>query len=87
MNIQTEKLELMQLLLATEDVTILQSIRDIFGTSRQDDMLEIVGQTSDGEPITKKDLIDRAIESNKAIAEGRVTSIENLEKEMENWSS
>ena len=45
----------------------------------------IAGYKPDGGPITKSELVARARDSNKAIKEGRVISIEDLEKESENW--
>jgi hypothetical protein len=45
----------------------------------------IVGYNPGGEPIAKSELITRAKASNKAIEEGRVIGIEDLEKESENW--
>lgn len=36
-------------------------------------------------PLTKAELIQRAMESEEAIREGRVITIEELEREMKNW--
>lgn len=83
MNIQAEKLELMQLLLDTEDVSILKTIRDVFGANRADNMSEIVGQTPHGQPITKRDLIERDKQADRDFAEGNVITLEELRKESE----
>lgn len=81
MDIKAEKLYLIEQLAKLEDVKIIQQIKDII--SSQSD--PIVGYKPGGKPITKSELIARAKASNKAIKEGRVISIEDLEKESENW--
>jgi hypothetical protein len=48
-------------------------------------MILVAGYTPNGESITKSELIARAKTSNKAIEEGKLSSIEDLEKESENW--
>ena len=77
MDVQAEKLYLIEQLTRLQDVRIIQQIKEII-----DARLEpIVGCQPSGEPITKQELIARAKASNKAIAEDRVTSIEDLERE------
>lgn len=81
MDIKAEKLYLIEQLARLQDTRIIQQIKDIL--SSQSD--PIAGYKSTGEPITKSELIARAEASNKAIKERRLTSIEDLEKESENW--
>jgi len=81
MDIKSEKLYLIEQLARLEDIKIIQQIKDIL--SLQSD--PIVGYKPGGEPITKSKLIVRAKASNKAIKEGRVISIEDLEKKSEDW--
>lgn len=81
MDIKAEKLYLIEQLARLEDIKIIQQIKNIL--SSQSD--PVVGYNPGGEPITKSELIARAKASNKAIKEGRVISIEDLEKESENW--
>ena len=45
----------------------------------------IIGYEPNGLPISSKELLSRAEESEKAISEGRVTDFEDFEKETENW--
>jgi len=81
MDIKAEKLYLIEQLARLQDTKIIQQIKDLLST--QTDL--IVGYKSTGEPIPKSDLIAKAEASNKAIKEGRLTSIDDLEKESKNW--
>ena len=85
MDIQTEKLELVRLLLDTDDVSVLQSIRNVFGTKSQSSTDKIVGQTPQGQPITQQDLVERALQSDKEYAEGKVVTLEELKQEIESY--
>ena len=85
MDIQTEKLELVRLLLDTDDVSVLQSIRSVFGTKDQSSTDKIVGQTPHGQPITQQDLVERALQSDKEYAEGKVVTLEELKQEIESY--
>lgn len=78
MNIETTKLELMQLLLQTQKESILARIKEVF---EQD----IVAYTADGQPLTKSAYKKELIDSESEIARGEFTSQEDLEKESENW--
>lgn len=46
---------------------------------------KIVGSTIDGKPITQADLIARSLLSKKQYLEGNYITLEDLEKESENW--
>lgn len=81
MDVKAEKLYLIEQLTKLEDIKIIQQIKDILSSQSE----PVAGYKPNGEPITKSELIARAKASNKAIEEGRVTSIEDLEKESENW--
>jgi hypothetical protein len=81
MDIKAEKLYLIEQLARLEDTRIIQQIKDLLSSQSE----PIVGYKPGGEPITKSELMARAKASNKAIEEGRVISIEDLEKESENW--
>ena len=80
-DVKAEKLYLIEQLARLQDTKIIQQIKDLLST--QTDL--IVGYRSTGEPIPKSDLIAKAEASNKAIKEGRLTSIDDLEKESKNW--
>ena len=81
MDVKSEKLYLIEQLARLQDVKIIQQIKDLL--SAQTD--SIVGHKPTGEPITKSELIARAEASNKAIKEGRLTSIDDLEEESKGW--
>ena len=87
MDIHTEKLELVRLLLDTDDVSILQSIRNIFGTKSEADTDTVVGQTPNGQPITQQDLVERALQSDKDYAEGKVVTLEELKQEIKTYQA
>lgn len=81
MDIKAEKLHLIEQLARLEDIQIIQQIKDLLSSQKD----PIAGYKPDGGPITRSELVARATDSNKAIKEGRVISIEDLEKESENW--
>ena len=81
MDVKAEKLYLIEQHIRLQDVKIIQQIKDLL--SAQTD--SIVGHKPTGEPITKSELIARAEASNKAIKEGRLTSIDDLEEESKGW--
>jgi hypothetical protein len=81
MDIKAEKLYLIEQLAKLEDIKIIQQIKDLLSSQKE----PIAGYKPDGGPISKSELVARARDSNKAIKEGRVISIEDLEKESEDW--
>jgi len=81
MDVKAEKLYLIEQLTKLQDAKIIQQIKDLLNAQTD----PIVGHKPAGEPITKSDLIARAEASNKAIKEGRLTSIEELKEESKNW--
>ncbi|PCE64848.1 hypothetical protein [Sediminicola luteus] len=78
MNIETTKLELMQLLLQTQKMSVLQQIKEVFEK-------DIVAYTVDGRPLTKSAYKKELLESEAQIARGEFITQEDLEKESENW--
>lgn len=81
MNIQTEKLSLIENLTKVEDAAVLLQIRHILGLT--DD--PIVGYEIDGKPITKSELNQSLKEAKKRFKAGRYTTQEGVEKEIKNW--
>jgi len=81
MDIKAEKLYLIEQLARLEDIEIIHQIKDILSSQKE----PIAGYKPGGGPITRSELVARARDSNKAIKEGRVISIEDLEKESGNW--
>ncbi len=80
MNIQTEKLFLIEQLARVQDTEIIIQIKKIL--SKIDD--PIVGY-SIGSPIKKKQLIKRINAAEKRIAKGEFISQDDVEKEASNW--
>jgi len=78
MNIETTKLELMQLLLQTQKESILARIKTVFEE-------EIVAYTVDGKPLTKSAYKKELLDAEAEIERGEFTTQEDLEKEAENW--
>lgn len=81
MDIQTEKLLLIEQLAQLDDLGVINQIKQIL---KKEDS-ETIGSEPNGKPITQADLIRRAEISNRAIIAGNITSIEDLEKESESW--
>jgi hypothetical protein len=75
MNLVLEKQKIKQEIDNLNDEGVLMSIKKLLGLARKKNL----------SPLTKEDLIARALESEKAISENRFTSIDELEKEMKNW--
>ncbi|HLP18646.1 MAG TPA: hypothetical protein VK174_00015 [Chitinophagales bacterium] len=74
MNITVERNRIKEEIDNISDETVLNAIK------------KLLGLTSEALPrLTEQDLIKRALESEKAISEGRVITIDDLEREMKNW--
>lgn len=75
MNLTLEKQLLKEKIDAINDKGVIEAIKKLIGFASQ----------SRFKKLTHEELISRALESEKAIAENKVTSLEDLEKEMQNW--
>lgn len=75
MNITLERQKIKEELDSINDETILNAIKKILGLASDTSLTK----------LTQQDLVNRAIESEKAIAEKRFVTIEQLEEEMKNW--
>ena len=71
-NFSQEKLQLIQLLLNTENPSVIKSVKELLTKNLPN-------------PLTKQEILDRAKESEIAYQNGKVLSIDELEKEIENW--
>jgi len=81
MDIQATKLELIQYLLNTQKVSLLLKVKELVLKESG----ETIGYTGKGEPLTLESLdakIEKAEEDYRA---GRVTTDEDLAREIENW--
>ncbi|WP_299892420.1 hypothetical protein [uncultured Lacinutrix sp.] len=76
MNIETTKLELMQLLLQTKKESILEKIKAIFEQ-----------ESSSFYSTTTSELKQRAEASLKAIEKGETRSINAFKKELDHWKN
>jgi len=78
MNIQTEKLHLIEQLARLEDAEIIERIKELLRE-------KAAGSEPSGKLITQSELIKRAQASNLSIEKGELTSIEDLEEESKSW--
>ena len=81
MDIQAEKLHLIEELARVQDIQIIEQIKQLLKKKNN----PVVGYEINGEPITRKQLIKRIEEADERINSGEYTSHEDLEKESENW--
>ena len=79
MDLASEKLQLIEQLVQVDDMHLLEEIKQLLKDR------EAVGYKSDGTPITHKDVVNRAEDSDKAIEKGDVINLKDLEKEASNW--
>ena len=78
MDLASEKLQLIEQLVQVDDRHLLEEIKQLLKR-------EVAGYRPDGTPITSKDIVTRAEESDKAIEKGDVISLEDIEEEAKSW--
>jgi len=81
MDIQAEKLHLIEKLAKTQDIKIIEQIKSLF--LKKTDAL--VGYDIHGRSITRQQLIERIEEADRRIDKGEYITQQDLEKEAENW--
>jgi hypothetical protein len=81
MNVLARKMELMDWLLHIEDESKIEKILTLKATMD----IDIVAYDVRGYSITKEDYIDRVHEADERISKGNFTTVEDLEKEIDNW--
>ena len=82
MDIQSEKLHLIEQLTKLQDINIILKVKEILqGSTRE----KAVGYNEDGRTITESELISRAEASNKAIKEKKTKSINQVRANMKGW--
>jgi len=79
MNIEAAKLDVVQKILRVKTESIIEKINNILEKEM------IVGYTVEGEPLTKKAYNKRLEKAEQDILNGRVTSSEELKREIKNW--
>lgn len=76
MDIQAEKLSIIEKLTHLSDVKVIEKIKAL---------LEGEESLDTDTTISQEEMIERAEISNKDILEGDVTSLEDFKREMKNW--
>lgn len=82
MDIQAEKLHLIEQLARLQDVGTIEKIKEVLKGFNRD---EAIGFNPEGTTITSSDLIFRAEASNRAIKEGKTKSIDQVRENIKNW--
>ena len=81
MDITAKKNELVNRLLNLNDESKLKKIIALKSILDK----EVVAQTISGYPVDKEEYINMVKEADERISSGKYTTIEDLEKEIENW--
>ena len=81
MDIQTQKLILIEQLLHVDDTKIIDQVRDLLRSGSN----PVVGYEANGKAITQKDFIKMVEQAEDEVAMGKYQTIEELEKEAESW--
>ncbi len=81
MDIAARKIELVDWLLHINDESKLKKISALKSVLDQ----EVVSHTISGYPVDKEEYINMVKEADERISSGKYTTIEALEKEIENW--
>ncbi|ADR21424.1 hypothetical protein MATR_09470 [Marivirga tractuosa] len=82
MDIAEERKRLIEQLSNTEDIDIIQKVKDVLNTSNES---EVIGYNADGSKITKSQLVKRAQIANQSIKDGKTKSIDQVREEMKKW--
>ena len=75
MDLASEKLQLVEQLVQVDDVHLLEEIKQLLKDR------EAVEYKPDGTPIIHKDVINRAEDSDKAMKQGDVVNLKDLEED------
>lgn len=67
----------------TADNRLLKMIKALVESYHEED--EIVAYTVDGKPLTRKQYNQELVDAETEIQRGELTSVEDLEKESQNW--
>ena len=78
MNLQTQKLNIIESLIQLNDKNVLSEIEDFL-------KIKLASANENKKPFTKKELISRAKKANANIASGKVITQSKLEKTSELW--
>jgi|JI10StandDraft_1071094.scaffolds.fasta_scaffold950611_2 hypothetical protein len=81
MDIHAEKLLLIEQLLRVSDGKLIEEVRELLKNKNN----PIVGYDAHGHAITHKDFIKKIEQAEKEYGEGNFQTIDELEKESDNW--
>ena len=81
MDIAAKKIELMDWLLQINDESKLKKILALKSVLDK----EVVAYTISGYPVDKEEYINMVKDADERISSGKYTTIEDLEREIENW--
>jgi hypothetical protein len=81
MDIQLEKLHLIEKLTQIEDIDIIEQVKELLNQKNN----QVFGYGINGTPITRKQLIKRIEAAEERIDRGEYTTQEDIEKESQNW--
>ena len=79
MDLQAEKINLVQQILSVQKASLIGKIKELLEKEM------IVGYTTDGKPLTKEAYNARLEKAEQDILNGRVTTSEDLRKEVASW--
>lgn len=85
MDLQAEKLHLIEWLAQLKDEEIIHRIKALRAKAQKGDKGKVVAYAADGSPLTLKAYNERLKKAEEDIRAGRVTSQEDLEKEAKGW--
>ena len=81
MDIQAEKLLLIERLLQVRDIDVIEQVQELLKKESN----PVVGYEADGRPITQQDFIKKIEQAEMEYSKGNFQTIDALEKESENW--
>lgn len=81
MDLQESKLSVIERLLRVQDAQIIEQVKNLLDKENN----PIVGYSTKGEPITRKELVHLIEESEEEYTTGKYQTIEQLKKEAESW--
>ncbi|KAB8151590.1 hypothetical protein EZY14_018015 [Kordia sp. TARA_039_SRF] len=72
-------------LLSTDNESYLQTVLEFAKRKKSETSDTIVAHTVEGKPLTKSMYIEEVKTAEKSVKAGNFTTVEDLEKEAENW--
>lgn len=81
MDIQAEKLHLIEELARVQDIQIIEQIKQLLKKAHN----PVVGYNASGQSITQKDFIQQIEQAENEYKSGNYQSVDEVEKESETW--